>query len=321
MAGAPQLCGSDGQWANQTACSAAAPTCALGICTGPRCAGLPATCGPSANEDCCSSPLVTGGSVIRDYDGVMNKDKSYTATVSSFRLDRFEVTVGRFRAFLAAGRGVQTAPPAVGAGAHSSSTGWKASWNSQLAPTRDEFVSLAAQCSPSYRTFTDTPGNNENRAINCVNWYDAFAFCAWDGGFLPTEAEWYYAAAGGAEQRYYPWSEPITDPPSTPFIDDTFAVYGKNGPAALVGSKSPKGDGKWKQADLNGNLEEFLLDSYVYPYASSTCVDCSDQSIETTRAMRGGNIASIPIESANRSSSGTPGTRFSSRGFRCARPQ
>jgi formylglycine-generating enzyme required for sulfatase activity len=266
---------------------------------------------------------VSGGSVIRDYDGVMNKDRSNTATVSSFRLDRFEVTVGRFRAFLAAGQGVQTAPPAVGAGAHSTSTGWKASWNTELAPSRDEFVTLASKCSPAYHTFTDEPRNNENRAINCVNWYDAFAFCAWDGGFLPTEAEWYYAAAGGAEQRYYPWSEAITSPPPTPFIDDTFSVYGNSAPAALVGSKSPKGDGKWKQADLNGNVREFTLDAYVYPYASTTCVDCSDQSIETLRSMRGGDIGSTPTANASRSSSGpgTPGVRYSSRGFRCARPE
>ena len=62
----------------------------------PSCQGLSATCGPASNEDCCASRSVPGGSYIRRANG-----QNYPATVSDFALDRYEITVGRFRRFLA----------------------------------------------------------------------------------------------------------------------------------------------------------------------------------------------------------------------------
>src|SRR5207245_2315251 len=62
----------------------------------------------------------------------------------------------------------------------------------------------------SYATWTSVPASNETTPINCVSWYVAFAFCSWDGGRLPTEAEWNFASAGGTLQRAYPWSSPST---------------------------------------------------------------------------------------------------------------
>src|SRR5262245_44669463 len=85
------------------------------------CVGLPATCGPSGNGDCCETLPVPGGTFYRLNDASLvdmtYKDTNDPATVSSFYLDRYEVSVGRYRKFVEAGYGTQAMPPAVGAGA------------------------------------------------------------------------------------------------------------------------------------------------------------------------------------------------------------
>ena len=83
------------------------------------CSGLASTCGPAGTSPCCGSPLVSGGTFYRSYDvGTDNMfpDMTNPATVSDFRLDTYEVTVGRFRQFVNAGMGTQASPPPNGAG-------------------------------------------------------------------------------------------------------------------------------------------------------------------------------------------------------------
>ena len=137
--------------------------------------------------------------------------------MSGFRLDKYLATVGRFRAFVAAS--VAGWVPAAGSGKHvhlnggqglvnSGGAGYEPGWDPtdtlELATTSADWMARL-NCEPSFHTWTDIPGQNESLPINCVDWYEAYAFCIWDGGFLPSEAEWEDAAAGGAEQRAYPW--------------------------------------------------------------------------------------------------------------------
>jgi len=285
----------------------------------PSCQPLAANCGFSGQESCCASLPVPGG----DFD--RSNDPLYPATVDGFRLDEFEVTVGRFRAFMSAGGGTQASPPAAGAGAHPriAGSGWDASWNGYLA-VRAASLRAQLKCDASALplhawTWTDDPGGNENRPLNCVDWYTAFAFCAWDGGRLPTEAEWNFAAAGGSEQRDYPWGYGI---------DNTNASYSCSGDGNYtctvtdllpVGSK-PAGNGRWGHADLAGNVIEWTLDWFV-DYAVP-CVNCASLTpgAALTRGIRGGAFTSQPPDLASEHRVGdSPSVSGYPVGFRCAR--
>ncbi|MCL4751971.1 MAG: formylglycine-generating enzyme family protein [Myxococcales bacterium] len=270
-----------------------------------------------------------GGSFLRGYDAVSYTDSGYPATVSDFRLDTYEVTVARFRAFVKAGKGTQASPPAAGAGQHPNiaGSGWQASWNSKLAASTAA-LETALACNPSYATYGDQPGPDDARPVNCVTWYDAFAFCAWDGARLPTEAEWNFASAGGTEQRVFPWSSP----PTATTVDATYASYYLDGVSQCfgdgvagcsredllpVGSLS-KGAGRYGSMELSGNVWEWVLDTYSNPYPLP-CVNCY-ATAGSGRTMRGGSFFGNPatILSSARSFA-TPESRLFSVGVRCAR--
>ncbi len=289
-------------------------------------------CGIDA-ESCCLSPKVVGGSYYRSYTNVgIPTDEADPASISGFRLDKYEVTVGRFRRFRGAldsgwvpaagsgrhvhlngGRGLIS----TGAGTAHYEPGWSASYDVDLEPTTENL-----ECDPRYAPWTPSPGPNENRAITCVDWYEAYAFCIWDGGFLPSEAEAEYAAAGGAEQREYPWGS------ADPGTMNRYALYGCYYPSsagvctglaniAPVGA-APLGVGAWGQLDLGGNAWEWALDrdeEYVDP-----CSDCANLTGDAARIIRGGNFSSdtSSLLPANRSAF-TPEDRASGLGFRCAR--
>ena len=302
------------------------------------CGTLAATCGPMGNAPCCESPVVDGGTFYRSYDvGTDNAytDMSYPATVSTFRLDKYEITVGRFRRFVNAGMGTRQNPPTVGAGGRTLNGtanlgGWEASFTGDLLADRTALVA-ALKCDATHQTWTDTPGSNESRPMNCINWYEAMAFCAWDGGFLPTEAEWNYTAVGGSEQRAYPWSSP----PTSLGLDDTRASYhcfGDNMTGCAlndlvpVGTK-PAGDGRWGQSDLIGNVREWTLDWYEDPYPMSACNDCASLATPVgilLRLLRGGGLfdtagPNTPLRGAERLGGSTPTLRDVSFGARCGR--
>jgi len=249
--------------------------------TGPSCNRLPNTCGPLGSANCCRSSLVPAGTFDR------SNDPAAPATVSAFRLDIYETTVGRFRNFVAA-----FSPEMIAAGAgknpnNPDDPGWDPAWNAYLPGELAVATSSTKYC--GYQTWTNAPALGENRPISCVDWYLAAAFCIWDGGRLPTEAEWNYAAAGGNEQRKYPWG--IWEPDCTyaNFFDVDHQCLLAAGPFN-VGTDSPRGDAKWGQADMGGNVWEWVQDWYATPYATP-CTDCANLTKSTYQVFRGGSTS------------------------------
>jgi len=306
------------------------------VCNGLSCQGI----------SCCTTLIVAGGELAMgqsdDGSDALCPDGTYggyyctggdkpehAVTVDSFGLDAFEVTVARFRNFVNAFDG---SPPAAGAGAHPRLpfSGWQSRWDAELLPSRSE-LSGALECAAGDATWTDVPGLNEQAAINCVTWFEAFAFCAWDGGYLPTEAEWEYAAAGGAENRLFPWG---SDDPAVQ-IDVANDAYNGNRPTIAVGSEHPQGDGKWGHRDLAGGMSEWVLDRYNGTWYSSggahcdNCANLNAGSSEEARVTRGGSwVGSYPwagglsyvimLRAADRARRDAT-SRNADVGFRCAR--
>ena len=258
--------------------------------------------------------------------------------MSGFRLDKYLVTVGRFRQFVAASAAGWV--PTAGSGKHahlnggqglanSDGTGYEPGWNPtdtiELATTAADWMTRL-NCEPSFQTWTDAEGPQETLPLNCVDWYEAYAFCIWDGGFLPSEAEWEYAAAGGDEQREYPWGS--TDPNMDVATSSRYLISDCNYPPgstacsgatniAPVGTAT-LGAGRWGQLDLAGELAEWTLDWYA-PYVDP-CVDCVYLTDFSYRVVRGGSFGTDTEDVFPPARDGdVPGSRNAFYGFRCAR--
>lgn len=259
----------------------------------PGCVGLEAAC---SGSDCCASDLIgeapgqplrfiRGWDASNDATGLaeFQPASSSPVTVEPFYMDRYEVTVGRFRRFVAdyeRWRSAENPKPGRGAHPRAPSSGWRVEWGQD--PTFRDLLLPASKAAlieqvtsahcGSQTTWSDQPADREALPINCVSFFVAYMYCLWDADTvysrLPSEAEWNAAAAGGGQQRAYPWSWP--DPASLA-IDDSRAKYGQNDRYPYAVGSFAAGRARWNTEDLAGNVYEWVRDTgRVAPVAPGT---------------------------------------------------
>lgn len=251
-------------------------------------------------ESCCRALAVPGGQFPMGRsqagtDAYAGGDPlelpEHLVTLKPFVLDKYEVTVGRYAEFLRAyDSWRKRGNPKAGAGASPNFAG--SGWRTELGAEGTLEVDSATQVGVLNKCVR---GRADLEALTrlsvaprtCVSITQARAFCAWDGGWLPLEAEWEFVAAGGEENRLYPWGA-LT--PVTGLQVPKGSSFGMSAPEQV--GLTPLGDGRWGHADLAGSLGEHVVGTQS-PYSAQGCVaNCGvlprSSDWETPTVVRGG---------------------------------
>ena len=131
--------------------------------------------------------LIPAGEAVVGSDDVPDQAPRRTLRLDAFRLAPVEVSVGDWAAFTAAGGYAEPAH-------------WSEAGLAWLADTP------GAPTDAGRRAMGRSP---DHPVVN-VSYYEAEAYCAWDGGRLPTEWEWERAARGADGVGHpYPWGAEV----------------------------------------------------------------------------------------------------------------
>jgi formylglycine-generating enzyme required for sulfatase activity len=257
------------------------------------------------DDDVCVDGALTFVGVPYGQGLIADRGVEIPAILSPFFLDRYEVTVGRFRAAIAAGFEAGDDPVANDG-------------DLRIEPDVDGSVGLC--------TWSSAPRGRESYPLNCVSPTVARAFCRFVGGDLPTEAQWTYAAviAGRPARTPYPWGRetPDCDRAIIGRIPEGECASRPFGPTAVDGAPGDASLGLGI-IGMHGNVEEWTRDAFhrLYEgclYGASLHDPLCEDAKAPARTVGGVSFAQSTLSHDQRQSAAKADVA-SYVGFRCAR--
>ncbi len=184
---------------------------------------------------------------------------------------------------------------------------------------------LFLKANPSHpaprKTQTHRGGLVTEGPISEVTWQDAQDYCKWagDGGRLPTEAEWEYAARGGRSGEIYPWGK-ATDPKTQANYSGTTNSELKKTFHEITPVRSFPENG-WHLFDMAGNVREWVADFYN-PDAYKGPGPFVDPLVSAGKVhvVRGGSWNATDFDLRSSFREGAKGPHDNTTGFRCVLP-
>jgi formylglycine-generating enzyme required for sulfatase activity len=140
-----------------------------------------------------------------------------------------------------------------------------------------------------------------------VTWDEAQLYCQWQGGRLPTEEEWEYAARGGVDGQVYPWGD-------SPPVSAAWRSPAGGRRTTPVGLSEPNGFGLHEMA---GNVWEWTVSRHRPTHATEPAPGSYE-----LRTIKGGSWDSSAgrRRSSERAALARHGRHNLYVGFRCVRP-
>lgn len=140
--------------------------------------------GGTGDSSYCGSPLVSGGTFFRSYDGTSEyPDMSFPSTVSTYRARPVRGDSGPVPSVRERRDGHAAVPTTPWRRCAREPRGQRLGPDMERnAQRRHDHTRSALELRATVQSWTEVPGSNESLPINCITWLEAMAFCAWDDG-------------------------------------------------------------------------------------------------------------------------------------------
>lgn len=241
------------------------------------------------------------GAAENDFIAAPDEKPRHEVRLNQFYMDKYEVTVEQYAAFLNRLGAHERACEEV-----------DCAWPQELAGYTSYLI--LQDLGDGTEQYYATTGY-ANYPINHVSWYGAKTYCESVGARLPTEAEWEYAARG-TDDRIYPWGGRVPEP------GGDLAIFQSESYEALRPVDAlPNGASAFGIFGMAGSVWEWTADWYKETwYAESNISNPIGPETGFARVIRGGawpyNNQADRVRATNRSSL-SPDFLSSAVGFRC----